>query len=393
MQPNKQSNPFTQIISTGLMPIIKTNIKFNEEGIDAKFNLMDATPTERKNLNKLRQVLSIFHNFSSMNINKPEIKKNLVEISRVKQLTEGINSNEWIEEQLTNTNQSFERINIGENQVQERSQLRLGRMVSIPYNLTNQQSQLVPYIIFKYLTTQLSTNSLAVYYELNADEPETEAEDNKSSKVTKVTQTTIKIITSRYVFFIVAGEVVSDQDNPTTAGMIDIIEVRGNRDSICGFVTHPLEIIKAAANRTSSWGMELESKDNQNINLEEEYREFDKWFSGLSRGRTADLTTICNRSEEDNREGLRIDISLYNNKTIKILKALYDYTINNPKSFKATNNCIGFKWEVRLREVTNTRSEANKVMRHVKYKYYNIIIDYDFKYIYIFRKGMESLMA
>ncbi len=117
MQPNKQSNPFTQIISTGLMPIIKTNIKFNEEGIDAKFNLMDATPTERKNLNKLRQVLSIFHNFSSMDINKPEIKKSLVEVSRVKQLTEGINSNEWIEEQLTGTNQSFERINIGENQV------------------------------------------------------------------------------------------------------------------------------------------------------------------------------------------------------------------------------------------------------------------------------------
>lgn len=320
-----------------------------------------------------------------MDINKPEIKKSLVEISRVKQLTEGINSNEWIEEQLTGTNQSFERINIGGNQVQERSQLRLGRMVSIPYNLTNQQSQLAPYIIFKYLTTQLSNNSLAVYYELHADEPE-------DTKVTKVTQTTIKIITSRYVFFIVAGE-VSNQDNPTTAGTIDIIEVRGNRDSICGFVTHPLEIIKAAANRTSSWSMELESRNNQNINLEEEYREFDNWFSGLSRGKTADLTTICNKSEEDDKEGLRIDISLYNNKTIKILKALYDYTINTPKSFKATNNCIGFRWEVMLREVTNTRSEANKVMRHVKYKYYNIIIDYDFNYIYIFRKGIDSLMA
>lgn len=37
------SNPFSPIISTGLIPIIKTNIKFIEEGIDAKFSLLDAT--------------------------------------------------------------------------------------------------------------------------------------------------------------------------------------------------------------------------------------------------------------------------------------------------------------------------------------------------------------
>ena len=57
-------------------------------------------------------------------------------------------------------------------------------MVSIPYNFTNQQSQIVPYIIFRYLTTQISNDSLAVYYELNADEPE----DTNQNKVTKVTK-------------------------------------------------------------------------------------------------------------------------------------------------------------------------------------------------------------
>ena len=167
----QENNPYSPIISTGLIPIIRTNIKFIEEGIDAKYNLLDATPTERKNLNKLRQILSIFHNFTSMNIDNPRIKKSLTEISRVKQLTEGINSNEWIQDHLNNTSQSyqaFEKINIGT----EQGKPRIGRMVSIPYNFTNQQSQIIPYIIFRYLTTQISNDSLAVYYELNADEPE-----------------------------------------------------------------------------------------------------------------------------------------------------------------------------------------------------------------------------
>ena len=156
----QENNPYSPIISTGLIPIIRTNIRFIEEGIDAKYNLLEGTQTEKNNLNKLRQILSIFHNFTSMNIYKPQIKKSLTEISRVKQLTEGINSNEWIQEQLMNTSQSyqsFEKINIGT----ERGQPRLGRMVSIPYNFISQQSQTVPYIIFRYLTTQISNDGLA----------------------------------------------------------------------------------------------------------------------------------------------------------------------------------------------------------------------------------------
>lgn len=266
-------NPFSPIISTGLIPIIKSYIKFIEEGIDAKFSLLDATLTERKNLNKLRQILSIFHNFTSMSIDNPRIKKRLTEISRVKQLTEGINSNEWIQEQLMNTSQSyqaFEKINIGT----EQEQSRLGRMVSIPYNFSSHQSQIVPYIIFRYLTTQISNDSLSVYYELNADEPE-DTRPKSQIEVTKVTkpkllkasQAIIKIITSRYVFIIIANEVSDPNDTKysTTTGMVDIIEVRGNRETICGFVTHPLEIIKTAAIRTNSWSMELESKNNQKL--------------------------------------------------------------------------------------------------------------------------------
>lgn len=385
------SNPFSPIISTGLIPIIKTNIKFIEEGIDAKFNLLDATPTERKNLNKLRQILSIFHNFTSMNIDNPRIKKSLTEISRVKQLTEGINSNEWIQDQLMNTSQSyqsFEKINIGT----ERGQPRLGRMVSIPYNFTSQQSQIVPYIIFRYLTTQISNDSLAVYYELNADEPE-DTSLNKVTKVTKpkqlkATQAIIKIITSRYVFIIIANEIPDPNDTKysTTAGMVDIIEVRGNRETICSFVTHPLEIIKTAAIRTNSWSMELESKNNQNINLEEECREFDKWFNSLSRGKTVDLMTLCNESDEGNREGIRISITSYGYKAIKVLKALYEYNINNPCSFKTTNNCIGFRWEIEQEEEDESKDVSDEVNSQVKVKTYNLIIDRDFNYIYVYRQ-------
>jgi len=383
----QQSNPFSPTISTGLIPIIKTNIKFIEEGIDAKFNLLDATPTERKNLNKLRQILSIFHNFTSMNIDNPRIKKSLTEISRVKQLTEGINSNDWIQDHLSLTSQAYEKISIGA----EHEQPRVGRMVSIPYNFTSQQSQIVPYIIFRYLTTQLSNDSLSVYYELNADEPE----DTKTNKVTKVTkrrqlkatQAIIKIITSRYVFIIIANEVTDPIDSKysTTAGMIDIIEVKGNRETICGFVTHPLEIIKTAASRTYSWSMELESKNNQNINLEEECREFDKWFNSLSRGKTSDLITLCNESDEGNREGIRLDIGIYGNKAIKVLKALYEYTIRNTSSFKTTNNCIGFRWEIEQEEEDESKDVSDEVNSQVKVKTYNLIIDRDFNYIYVYR--------
>ncbi len=373
------SNPFSPIISTGLIPIIKTNIKFIEEGIDAKFSLLDATLTERRNLNKLRQILSIFHNFTSMSIDNPRIKKSLTEISRVKQLTEGINSNEWIQDHLSLTSQAYEKISIGA----EHEQPRVGRMVSIPYNFNNEDSQIVPYVIFRYLTTQISNESLSVYYKLNADEPEEDTNPNKVTKVTKrrqlkATRAKIKIITSRYVFIIIANEVQDPNDSKysTTAGMVDIIEVRGNRETICGFVTHPLEIIKTAANRTNSWSLELETKNNQSINLEEECREFDKWFNSLSRGKTSDLISLCNESTKDNREGIRINISTYGNKAIKVLKALYEYTINNPKSFKTTNNCIGFRWEIE-------QLEEGKV------KTYNIIIDRDFNYIYTFRKNIE----
>lgn len=388
------SNPFSPIISTGLIPIIKTNIKFIEEGIDAKFSLLDATLTERKNLNKLRQILSIFHNFTSMSIDNPRIKKNLTEISRVKQLTEGINSNEWIQDHLNNTSQSyqaFEKINIGT----EQGKPRIGRMVSIPYNFTNQQSQIIPYIIFRYLTTQISNDSLAVYYELNADEPEDTSPQSQIevTKVTKrrqlkATQAIIKIITSRYVFNIIANKVPDPNDTKysTTAGMVDIIEVKGNRETICSFVTHPLEIIKTAAIRTNNWSVELQSKNNQNINLEEECREFDKWFNSLSRGKTVDLMTLCNESDEGNREGKRISISTYGNKSIKVLKALYEYTINNPCSFKTTNNCIGFRWEIEQLEKDETKEVRDKDNDQVKIKTYNLIIDRDFNYIYVYRQ-------
>lgn len=380
------SNPFSPTISTGLIPIIKTNIKFIEEGIDAKFNLLDATPTERKNLNKLRQILSIFHNFTSMSIDNSRIKKSLTEISRVKQLTEGINSNEWIQDQLMNTSQSyqaFEKINIGSKHT------RNGRMVSIPYNFTSQQSQIVPYIIFRYLTTQFSNDSLAVYYELNANEPEKDTNPNKVTKVIKLrqlkaNQVIIKVITSRYVFIIIANEVI-DANISTTAGMVDIIEVRGNRETICGFVAHPLEIIKTAASRTNSWSMELESKYNQDMNREEECREFDKWFNSLSRGKTLELTALCNVSDKDNREGIRIDIGIYGDKALKVLKVLYDYTITNGKSFKTTNNCIGFRWEIEQLEEDESKDVSDKVNSQVKVKTYNLIIDRDFNYIYVYR--------
>ena len=51
------------VASTGLLPISKTNIKFNKEGIDYKHKMMDAPLVYERNLNKLRQALSIFHNY------------------------------------------------------------------------------------------------------------------------------------------------------------------------------------------------------------------------------------------------------------------------------------------------------------------------------------------
>lgn len=370
----QENNPYSPIISTGLIPIIRTNIKFIEEGIDAKYNLLEGTQTEKNNLNKLRQILSIFHNFTSINIYKPQIKKSLTEISRVHQLTKGINSNEWIQEQLSQTSQSFEKINIGGQEHQ--NQQRLGRMVSIPYNFTSQQSQTVPYIIFRYLTTQISNKSLTVYYELNANEPEDTipSRPNKVTKVTKpkplkATQAIIKIITSRYVFIIIANKVPDPNNSKytTTVGMVDIIEVKGNIETICGFVTHPLEIIKTAIIKTDTWNLEV--NNHQNINREEEYKEFCNWFNSLLRGKTGDLIALCNKSDEGNKEGIRINISTYGSRAFKVLKALYDYTLSNPNSFKTTENCIGFRWEMKADG-----------------KPYNIIIDRDFKYIYTFRK-------
>ena len=126
-------------------------------------------------------------------------------------------------------------------------------------------------------------------------------------------------------------------------------------------------VIKTAIIKTDTWNLEV--NNHQNINREEEYKEFCNWFNSLLRGKTGDLIALCNKSDEGNKEGIRINISTYGNRAFKVLKALYDYTLSNPNSFKTTENCIGFRWEMKADG-----------------KPYNIIIDRDFKYIYTFRK-------
>ena len=106
------------------------------------------------------------------------------------------------------------------------------------------------------------------------------------------------------------------------------------------------------------------------------------------RGKRSDLITLCNESDEGNREGIRINITTYGNKAIKVLKALYDYTITNLKSFKTTNNCIGFRWEIEQQKEGNTSLSVKKDTLKTKVKTYNFIIDRDFNYIYIFGKGI-----
>ena len=49
------------------------------------------------------------------------------------------------------------------------------------------------------------------------------------------------------------------------------------------FLTHPLEIIKTAANRTNNWSMELEVKIIKT--LTEKNAGGDKWFNSLPRGK------------------------------------------------------------------------------------------------------------
>ena len=54
--------------------------------------------------------------------------------------------------------------------------------------------------------------------------------------------------------------------------MVDIIEVKGNIETICGFVTHPLEIIKTAIIKTDTWNLEV--NNHQNINKKRNTRSF-----------------------------------------------------------------------------------------------------------------------
>lgn len=93
--------------------------------------------------------------------------------------------------------------------------------------------------------------------------------------------------------------------------------------------------------------------------------------------------TLCSESDKDDgREGIRIDITSYGYKVIRILKSLYEYNITNPSSFKTTNNCIGFRWEIEQLEEGESKGDN----RQAKVKTYNLIIDRDFNYIYTFRK-------
>ena len=67
-------------------------------------------------------------------------------------------------------------------------------------------------------------------------------------------------------------------------------------------------------------------------------------------------------------------------------KGTLDYTLSNPNSFKTTENCIGFRWEIEQLEQGESKEVRDKDNDQVKIKTYNIIIDRDFNYIYVYRQ-------
>lgn len=333
-------------VSTGLMPIIKTNYKFKKEGIDAKFSLVDADKTHLRNLNKVRQVLSIFHNFHNMKMDKPRVINSLIGITRVKELTKGISSHEWIIQELAQSKHAYSNL-IGYSSTG----------LTLPYNLVDEETQLVPYIIFKYLVTQLESESLNVYYELTAEKLGDINPD----------QVIISIITKDYVFKIEANNYMKN----TTAGVVEIVPANGNREIICQLVPHPLEIIKTAISKTSHWYQAIEmmieyDKLELGENKEEEYNE---WFNYTESGDKRNLINLF-REITEGKEGMRLEIDAYGRRAVKVLKALYSHTIANPDSFKTIDNCIGFRWAIEM--------QGEK---------YNLIIDRDFRYIYTWKKG------
>lgn len=343
-----QINYFELARTTGLLPITRTNIQFAMEGIDYKYKMMDAPLHQERNLNKLRQALSLFHNYHSLSVDKPRIKKGLAEIERVTSLTKGMRSHQWIEEQL-----------------------RAGKVVgekhsTLEYDLKDPNTQLYPYMIFKYLITQLNKEVFSVYYELSVYKGFDPVEEEDQ----RVNGATINIITAAYVFRIVAYDFFEDDPaERRTAGNITIEQVDGNREQIADLVKHPLEIIKTAASKTD---YNYLRKGTPCATEEEECETFEKWFTGIRLRKQYDIFGFCEEYQKaaGSEEGIRITIDDKDEKTIMLLRSLYSYTLKTPESFKATNNCIGFRWRI-----------ASKAKNGAAY---NLIIDRDFRYIYIF---------
>lgn len=340
------------VASTGLLPISKTKIKFTKEGIDYKHKMMDAPLVYERNLNKLRQAISIFHNYYTLYIDRPMVKKSLADIERVTNLTKGIRGHQWIQDQLN-----------PEGSVVNGSK-------TLGYDFNDSNTQLYPYIIFKYLLTQLSQEVFNVYYELSFLESFKQQRVNRP----KANMVTIFIITSTYVFKIIAYDYCEDEQlEKRTSGLILIEQINGNREQIADFVKHPLEIIKTAASKTE---YSFLSKMPASNTKERECEAFEKWFNGLRLMKRYDIFEFCKEEfieqpgKPDRCEGSRISINSLNEKPVMLLKSLYNYTLKNPDSFKTSNNCIGFRWSI---------SQGGKCDA-----VYSLIIDRDFHYIYIF---------
>ena len=212
--------------TSDLSHVVKANVNFPEETIDTKFNLMGASKLEFDNLNKIRQILSIFHNYHNMGKDKPEIKTTGASINKLMKLTEGIDSEQWVRENIYGD--IFDYI----------------RGEPIRYSFIDKETQLFPYIVIRYLLKLVSKREIQIYYDLE-----------KNLLHHNIGQANIAIVTGEFVFIIrVRGDRLDDLYY--SIGDIIIVKVDWDRTAIQEMVKHPTEILKAALDKTETWEME-----------------------------------------------------------------------------------------------------------------------------------------
>lgn len=316
--------------SLDYIPIIDTTVEFEYEGIDAVHKLLNAGKLERDNINKIRQLLGIFHNFNITS-------KEFTSIQRVKDITKGVDSLAWIEDNI----KSYMEGNVFSN----------GLLLAYAiYDIENNKGH---YIIFRYLLTILN-QSINIYYKIGRDT--TDPRDTK--------KVSIKIITPDYLFEIVRinhcvrdVEVHGEVMDITLDSKVTISAIRLDKDKelLIEEFKHPLEIIKMAYRKLNyldiiplwdnATDLETELINNHFI----ENRSLKEFIQ--------DYFLI----DKEARYIIRQDTWFL----IKLFHILFKETLYDFKKYNIRKNCIGFTWTV---------------------EDYNIIIDEDIENVYILKE-------